>query len=244
MRTILLFLLAQLPVIASAQQAIIAEDFESYSAGDLLADTSPLWTTWSGGIISEDAYISNAYAISGSNSLNVVGYFGPTDLILPFPQDYTSGVYEFSLKMYITSGNGGYFNIQASSTPGVDWMFEVYFDSTGGGYINAGGSMAATFTYAPDTWMSLNVNVNLDNDLGEFFINSHSIHSWQWSTGALGTSSINQVGGVDIYSYSADSSDANMFIDNVLLTKNTTTGIIVEDFERNTPDQLLSANSD
>src|SRR5882672_10624577 len=102
MKKILLMAIAWLPFIAFSQ-TIISDDLESYTAGDLLAEQSDLWTTWSGGITSEDAYVSTDYANSGVNSVNVVGNNGPTDLVLPFPEDYTSGVYEFSTKIFIAS---------------------------------------------------------------------------------------------------------------------------------------------
>jgi hypothetical protein len=103
---------------------------------------------------------------------------------------------------------------------------------------------AATVTYTPDQWMSLNVRADLDNDIGEFYMASHLIYTWQWSKGATGTSDIKEIGGVDIFSYSADGSQSNMFVDNVLLEQIVTTGLFVEDFEKNVPDQLLAANND
>src|SRR4051812_1691680 len=103
MKKILLLAFGFLPFIAFSQATVISDDFESYDEGDLLASNSPLWTTWSGGIDDEDAFVSSDHASSGVNSVHVVGTNGPTDLILPFPSDYTSGVYEFSLKMYIVS---------------------------------------------------------------------------------------------------------------------------------------------
>jgi hypothetical protein len=98
-------------------QTILSDDFESYTAGQPLAANSALWTTWSGGVAAEDADVSDAQSSSGSNSVYIVGNTGPTDLVLPFPSDYTSGNYEFSLNMYVVSGKGAYFNVQQSSVP-------------------------------------------------------------------------------------------------------------------------------
>ncbi|MEP7127376.1 MAG: T9SS type A sorting domain-containing protein, partial [Chitinophagales bacterium] len=237
---------AGLPFMVSAQTTIISDDFESYSSGALLAASSDLWTTWSGGADAEDATISNAQSTSGSNSIHVTGLAtgGPTDLILPFPEDYTSGVYDFSLKMYITSGKGGYFNIQQSSTPGIAWMFEVYFDNAGGGYISAGGANAATFTYTPNSWTSIKVTANLDDDQGECFINSNSIHTWQWSLGADGSGAEKAMGGIDIFSYGGNGATPDFYIDDVVLIKAASPAIITETFESYFADELLAANSD
>lgn len=243
MRHLLLLAFGLFSFVASSQTTILSDDFESYTSGALLAANSALWTTWSGGVDAEDAFVSSTQANSGLNSVHLMGTNGPTDLVLPFPSDYTSGVYEVSLKMYVVSGNGAYFNLQSSSTPGQDWMFEIYFDNAGGGYIHAGGSNAATFTYTPDTWISVNVWVNLNIDSAELFINSHSIHKWQWSLTSGGGGAVNQLGGVNIYA-AAPSGTADFYVDNVLLLEKTVTGIIVDDFERYTGGDMLAATSD
>jgi hypothetical protein len=245
MRKILLLAIAGLPFMAQAQTTIFSDNFESYNSGDLVAANSDVWTTWSGGTAAEDATVSNAQATSGANSIHVTGSAGggPTDLILPFPEDYTSGVYDFSLKMYIVSGKGGYFNIQESSVPGIGWMFEVYFDAAGGGYIYAGGANAATFSYTPNSWTSVLVRANLDADQGECFINSTSIHTWQWSLGADGSGASNTIGGIDIFSYGGSGATPDFYIDDVVLIKVASPAIITETFESYFAGELLAANS-
>lgn len=219
------FYIDDVVLIKVATPAIITETFESYFADELLAANSDLWTTWSGGTASEDADVSNAQASSGINSVHIVGNTGPTDLILPFPQNYTTGVYDFSLKMYMVSGAGGYFNIQQSSVPGIGWMFEIYFDNAGGGNINAGGANAASVSYIPDSWTDVKVKMDLINDLGELWINGSSVHTWQWSSGALGTSSVKAAGGIDFFAFAYDYQDADFYVDDVLLTESFPTGI-------------------
>jgi hypothetical protein len=229
--------------VVPVQPGLLWDDFESYTAGVLLASQSDLWTTWSGGVDAEDALVSNSYAVTGSQSFNVVGTIGPTDLILPFPEDYTSGVYEFSCKMYVVGGNGGYWNIQQNATPGLGWMFEIYLDNDGTGYIAAGGDNI-DITYAANTWMSLNVWVDLDNDLARFYQNSHLIHEWQWSLGADGGGADKSLGGIDFFAYAANGAACNYYIDNVLLQQHTAEGVFVDDFEDFVPGTLLAANSD
>src|SRR6185436_12819939 len=97
---ILLSAIAFLPFLVTGQ-TIFSDDFESYTPGDLVAATSPVWTTRSGGVTGEDAPVSDDQAASGSNSVYIIGNVGPTDLVLPFPSDYTTGVYELSLKLFI-----------------------------------------------------------------------------------------------------------------------------------------------
>lgn len=225
MKKILLVLAGFLPLFASGQTVIITDDFESYTAGEPLAANSPLWTTWSGGTASEDADVSDAQASSGVNSLYVVGNTGPTDLILPFPEDYSAGVFEFALKLYVVAGKGAYFNLQQSSVPGVAWMFELYLDNAGGGDISAGGASAAPVTYTPEEWNDVKVTVDLGNDLAEFFMNGSSIYSWQWSLAADGSGADTEFGGVDIFAYAFAAQDAEFYIDDVTLTQLDATGI-------------------
>ena len=71
MKKILLMAIGFLPMFVYGQLAIIEDDFESYTAGELLAANSPIWTTWTSGSTSEDAEVSNAQASSGSNSVNI-----------------------------------------------------------------------------------------------------------------------------------------------------------------------------
>lgn len=213
---------------ASAQTTIIFDDFESYTAGNLLAANSDLWTTWSGGVDGEDAPVSNAYAYSGSNSVRIQGTVGPTDLILPFPSDYTSGAFEFSFKMYIVGGNGGYFNIQQSSTPGAGWMFEAYFDSNGGGYIYAAGN-TPVISYNPDSWNDLKLAVDLTSDYAEFYMNDVFVYSWQWSLGSSGYPTVAQIGGVDFFAYTPDGSNCDYYIDDVQLLQSVTPTITVDE---------------
>ncbi|MEO6168177.1 MAG: T9SS type A sorting domain-containing protein, partial [Chitinophagales bacterium] len=190
----------------------------SYTAGSLLAANSALWTTWSGGTASEDALVSDAQAYSESNSVYIVGNTGPTDLVLPFPSDYTSGVYELKMKMYIVIGKGAYFNLQQSAVPGIAWMLEVYFDNAGGGNALAGGA-TIPISYNPGTWNDIKVSVDLNNDLAVLYINSASVYNWQWSLGATGTGAQKMWGGMNIFAYAFNAQDAEFYVDDVVLSK-------------------------
>ena len=67
-----------------------ADDFESYSAGDFIGafGTGNGWSTWSGAANgAEDAQVSNAESVSGTNSRYFDGQAGggPQDIVLTFP---------------------------------------------------------------------------------------------------------------------------------------------------------------
>ena len=81
-----------LVVSLNAQQVTFSEDFESFAAGDPIAETSSSWNSWdelmngSSAPFIDDARISTLQASSGDNSL----YFpptaaaGPEDILLMF----------------------------------------------------------------------------------------------------------------------------------------------------------------
>ena len=75
-----------------AQTVVFSDNFDSYTAGSRLAQTSTAaWTTWSNAPGSaEDAAISSTQAASAPNSLYITG---SNDIIYPFANQ-TSGHYK------------------------------------------------------------------------------------------------------------------------------------------------------
>ncbi|MBK5284415.1 MAG: T9SS type A sorting domain-containing protein [Bacteroidia bacterium] len=224
MKKYLLILVFILPIFVNAQTIVLSDNFDSYTAGNPLAANSPLWITWTGSP-SEDANVSSTQSNSPANSVYIIGNNGPTDLVLPFPSNYTSGIYELTMKIFVVTGNGAYFNLQGSMTPGVNWMLEVYFNSAGGGTINAGGTGTALFSYNPNTWNDIKVNVSLTNDVAQFFINSNLIYSWAWSLASNGLGAPIMWGGLNLYAAASAPGNAEYYIDDIVLTDVTPTGI-------------------
>ncbi|MEJ2537685.1 MAG: choice-of-anchor J domain-containing protein, partial [Calditrichia bacterium] len=168
------------------------DDFDSYTAGVQLALQNPIdWTTWSGLPGSgEDAFVSDAHAYSGSNSVVVVQN---NDLVKLLGQQ-TSGMWKISFQVYIPTGKAGYFNTLSGFTPNpFEWGMECYFDVGGGGRLLGGSATAVTFTYAVDTWQLVEVIVDLDNDMAQFWFDGAMIHEWQWTLGASGGGSALQL---------------------------------------------------
>ena len=184
--------------------ATFVDNFDSYSAGGQLACQNPTdWTTWN--LIpcdpNEDAYISNLYASSDSNSVVIVQN---NDLVKPFG-DLTSGIHIISFMVYIPTGKTGVFSIMSGFTGGAyEWATSVEFTPGGNGEIAAGGWTAATFTYAYDTWQSVQIGVNLDADEGTFWFDGNIVYTWQWTLGALGGGSALQLAAINFWSLSAN----------------------------------------
>ncbi|MEM7163775.1 MAG: hypothetical protein AAF487_15210, partial [Bacteroidota bacterium] len=134
MRKILYVIMATaFSFVASAQS--FSDDFESYSVGDLVAESSSDWTTWSNNPGSaEDAPISDAQSSQGSQSL----YFssnsangGPQDVILPLGGHHTDGHMSILMDMYVEDDKGAYFNFQGEASIGQDWALNIFMLQTG-----------------------------------------------------------------------------------------------------------------
>lgn len=213
MRKILLIAVFLLPFLAKSQ-VIVSDDFDSYNVGDLIAASSPDWTTWSGGVAGEDAPVSDAQSFSSPNSIYILDDASDADLLLPAPSTLTSGIYEYKMKIYVVSGKTAYFNMQESTTPGIGWMFEAFFNANGTGSLDAGGVGAATFTYTQNSWTDVRVVADLNSDVGEFYVDGSLIHTWQWSTGNDGLGTANTLGGVNIYA----NTNNEYYVDDVVFT--------------------------
>ena len=213
------FLLTALSFLAfsgtQAQTVVQEDDMEAYTL-DYVAPQSADWTTWTGAEGGAfDAFVSDEQAASGSNSVKLVGG-GMEDLVYLLG-DRTSGSYTLEFKMYIPSGNQGYYNIQHFETPGTEWAHEVYFNTGGIGSLNAGITGVASFTWPADTWFDIVQEINIDLDQTSLSIDGTTVHSWTFSDEANATGGTNQLGGINLYP--ADASYV-YYIDDIKLTEN------------------------
>lgn len=177
MKRILLAFLAGCLVLGTNAQSF-SDDFESYTADDMLAATSPDWETWSsanGG--ADDVAVSNANAHSGSNSI----YFaststngGPTDLVMPFPGELEVGQFNLEMWLYINAGTGAYFNLQEAAAIGTAWAADIYFLDGGLAQFTSGGSLLLSASYPEDAWFKLRMENNLSTNTWEIFIDDVS----------------------------------------------------------------------
>jgi hypothetical protein len=165
----------------------VCEDFESYQNGDPIAETSALWNTWaeltSGTTapFADDADVTDILSHSGSNALRFGGAVngGPQDVVLPFGAEapYSTGVFEFSAMFHVVPATGGYFNLQAESTPGVTWALDVYMQSNGALILEdtgAGITHLSAF-YPQGQWFELMLVCDLGSNNWELFIDGSSL---------------------------------------------------------------------
>ncbi len=187
MKKFYLFLIAMMTsMVGWTQTVVFSDNFDSYTAGGMLAAQNPTnWTTWSetpGG--SDDATISTEIALSLPNSLKITG---TNDIIYPFG-NLTTGHYLVSFKWYVVaSGNGAYFNmLHTLAGTSSEWAFECYMDAAGNGVLYL-QEVQNPFTFTPNTWMDVQLDVNLDLDSIMLTIAGNQIKNWKFSNLAAGT---------------------------------------------------------
>jgi serine protease AprX len=187
------------------------ESFETFSSGNYVALTSPYWTTWSnapGG--TEDAVIVTTPTHGGTKSVKIEGV---NDLVLPLG-DKTSGKYIVTFYMYVPSGYYGYYNLlHLFNGTSSQWGAEVFFNTGGAGYGNAGGANSFTFAYSYNTWFFIKNVIDLDNNLAQIYMNGNLLKQWQWSLGALGDGTLNQLGGLNMYAWNVNGTPLYYFDD-------------------------------
>ena len=224
---------------SNAQQEL-ADDFESYTLGDISSQASH-WRTWSGtdgG--AEDADVVDDEANSGLQSMLIDGSV-ITDQLLLIPSAPTSGIYTVQWKAYIPAGQGGYFNMQAALTPsGSAWVQalmggNIFFncDGASGGLGTLDQSPAGedctisggSFTYPEDQWFKVDCVYNLDAETWDLYIDDVQFFFAQ--PFAFNTQVFIELAAIDFYSATANN---EMYIDDVVLFK----GLIgTDDFAEN-----------
>ena len=216
----------------------LPDDFEAYTVGQKLAEQNPtLWTTWSnapGG--DEDPIISDEVASNGTNSVKITA---GNDCVLPLG-DLTEGNYTVKFKVLVPTGYIGYYNIlHAFDGANSEWGTQTYFGADGAGRIDGGAEGAGTFTFAYDTWITVENKINLTFDQATVAIDGVDIITWQWSMGTFGEPGLNQLGAANFYAWDEEGTPT-MYIDEVELIDNSgvtagpppanLTGMVIDDF--------------
>ena len=195
-----------------AQTLLFSDDFESYTADGKLAEqaSGSEWSTWSSSPgTSEDATVSTEQAYSGTKSAKVIT---GNDLILNLGEK-TAGRYQVKFQLYVESNKGAFFGFMQDFDAG-DAVFglSVYFNLDTGN-ISAGGN-EFQFDFPFDTWMLVNVIIDLDDDFATMYIDGTEIASWVWSLGSDGTSDLAELDGIDFWGYS-DENGCSYYLDDV-----------------------------
>ena len=203
-----------LMAISMVSFAQVNENFESYNAGEKLvtqavAQGLDYWTTWSGTPGSaEDPTVSSDF---GSKHVVIEG---TNDAVLLLGNK-TAGVFNLEFDAYIPTGKIGYFNVlQAFAGANSEWGMQAFLDANGVGRVDAGGEGAGSFTYSYDTWFPVKMNIDLDADFAELWVNGTSVITWVWSGGTFGTGTLNQIAAMNAFAW-ADNGAPGAHFDNI-----------------------------
>lgn len=183
MKTNLLFTFFIFLSFATYSQVSFSDDFESYSPGDYIADSSEDWQVWPGGISGgeTDALVTDAFAKGGSNSLELLGG-GTQDIVLPFGGLYTEGTFTVSMDVLVPEGRESYFNIQGEEEAGNLWVLECYMRSTGIFQVNTGsagnGEIVIQNSFPHGEWFNITLEVNLTENLWRIFVDGECLGSF------------------------------------------------------------------
>lgn len=194
---------------------ISSDDFESYVVGEYLAAQSDLWTTWSNAPgTAEDAYVSDAQSLSGTQSVVVEG---TSDLVY-LMDEYTSGVYSMEVNLYVPTGYCGYWNLQKTNLPYPgEWAFQIQFDVTGIASADAGAAAALTFPFSFDTWINMELVVDLNADWCEIWVDGVMLYEYQWTLGCFGTPGLLQFGGMNLFAWASTGNSPMCYFDDIAL---------------------------
>lgn len=194
-KTLLLFF-ACIPLIMSAQ--LTFDDFDSYTTGAFDSQWGVAqWIGWGGA--NSNVAISDAYANSGSNSMEIEA----EDDIIALLGTLENGVADISFMQYIPSGNGAYFNFQNNYTNSAgSWAAEMFFSdqSAATGRLIAGGA-ETSFAIVHDTWVENRVEADFNDMLASYYYNGTLVYTWALNTIPDGSAGPNTLNGINFYGF-------------------------------------------
>jgi len=207
----------ELPGCSLDASAIICDDMEGYTSGEMVGPQSSFYSTWGvadGG--AEDAMVSTAFANSGANSI-YIGDNGTTDVTVQLG-NRTEGIYQIDFMLYIPAGSDGYFNLHSAEIPNPPttvWLAEMYLgydgtaDTEGMGAVNLDGT---TFAFPHDEWFMVRNVVDLDNNTLNFWVDGVQVYTDYAIVDA-------NLGCIDLFSASIAPSTMDMYFDDLVFSR-------------------------
>ena len=191
-----ILILCALMSINSLKAQTFFDNFDSYTAGDYMADQSDgEWSTWSEAPgTDEDVLVSDADAFSGSNSCyfssNLMGG-GPTDIIRSFGI-LNTGLFSMDFNIKVPTGKSAYFNFQGNEINGNVYSMECFFNDDGSLLItNQIGLSFSVPAYTHDSWFNFKMDIDFNENVWEVFLDSVSQGTF--------TNQENQIASIDIF---------------------------------------------
>ena len=184
-----------------------SESFEDYEIESGIKDQGG-WDTWDGSeSLNVNATVSDNVAAAGEKSLLV---YGSNDVVYRFQHIY-SGQWLVKAKVYLPNSQSGnlYFILLNNYNHGgpYNWSVQIKLSMDTGLAENLGGSIAnggGSCVIEPDTWHTISVQIDLDNNLHSVFIDDIPLHVDD--TWAGGPDSLVSLAAIDLFSESSSES--------------------------------------
>jgi len=190
---------------------ITEDNFEGLSTFSRIAAQSSKWRTWNAGYEGtyQDAYVHET--AWGGKMLKVkdenASGAGYQDVIRKLGYN-TTGAFDLSFDMWIPNGYKGYFNLQSSQTNLVGGGFwQIFFEGNGVARIIIGGTTYQSFYYAQDSWLDIDLRINLDTDKVTSRINNGNSKTLSYNGNI-------HLGGINFYAIDK----ALFYVDNIELS--------------------------
>lgn len=162
-------------------QTTYIDDFEDYNVGQGIGEQSSNWLAENGGPRRNfDVPVANNRALSGDKSIYFErptgwGAFRRVNLLVGGASNL--GVLDYQMNMYIASGNAGNFDVlSTSNTEDVALRFGT--DGYGNYTIYNDDGEVATGTHKEDSWIKINLNIDLTNNKWKMFIDDQQVASF------------------------------------------------------------------
>lgn len=216
-----IYFLALSLALGFSANAQLTDDFETYPLGPYFGGH---WSNWSGVSGAEDLTVTSDQASSGVQS----GYIGGDEIQDPIliVGMKTSGVWTYSMDVFIDFGASGYFNAQhdlASIGTTGNWAYQCYIgiDPTVTGtpplpgiFSLATAGTAYQFPYSEEQWFNIAIEHDLDNDIMRIYQDGELLAFGTTSDLPLGDDPIYQ-GKLNGFNYYSASAGNSMFFDNI-----------------------------
>jgi hypothetical protein len=179
---------------AVAKPVSLIENFDSLAVGTDMHDVDG-WEGWDGAA-GAGAPVSDAFASSGSNSVEIVG---TADLVRIL--DITGGSVTLTAMQYIPSGTTGdtFFILLSKYPVDKEWTAQYKF-SLGSGVLTSEQTGGGTADIVYDQWVEIKFVIHLDINSVDEYYNGALVSTRAWSASAQNT-----LQAIDLYSAGASS---------------------------------------
>lgn len=230
-KTLLLAGTVLLSAALSAQTTLFSDDFESYTADQGIAgqSDSDAWFLWNESNPDFDANVVDTVAFSGTQSVALDQSTTDDIVYLVDETALSSGVYSLNFKMFIPTGQEGYFNCmhlwEYDNTNNYEWAVDVFFGNGSMTWVT-GGTEGGALSFNHDEWLDIEVFIDIDNDNAALRLNDTEAVNFQWSlNNSDGSAGSNTWQVVNFFAYGPSEMNGLYYIDDFTVIQDPVTNV-------------------